>query len=42
MKVASSDALIEGIVASKEAKYIFTVSENGIGKISALEEYREQ
>jgi DNA gyrase subunit A len=42
MKVASTDALIEGCVAGKTAKYIFTVSENGIGKISALEEYREQ
>lgn len=42
MKVANGDALIEGCVAGKAAKYIFTVSENGIGKISALEEYREQ
>ncbi len=42
MKVAHGDALIEGCVAGKVAKYIFTVSENGLGKISALEEYREQ
>lgn len=42
MKVASTDALIEGCVAGKSAKYIFTVSENGMGKISALEDYREQ
>jgi len=42
MKVASTDALIEGCVAGKNAKYILTVSENGIGKISALEDYREQ
>ncbi len=42
MKIASSDSLIEGCVAGKEAKYVFTVSENGIGKISALEDYREQ
>jgi DNA gyrase subunit A len=42
MKVASSDALIVGCVAGKEAKYICTVSENGIGKISELSEYREQ
>jgi len=42
MKVASTDALIEGCVAGKNAKYIFTVSENGMGKISALEDYREQ
>ncbi len=42
MKIASSDSLIEGCVAGKEAKYVFTVSEKGIGKISALEDYREQ
>ena len=42
MKVATTDALIEGCVAGKNAKYILTVSENGIGKISALEDYREQ
>jgi DNA gyrase subunit A len=42
MKVGSTDALIEWCVAGKTAKYIFTVSENGMGKISALEDYREQ
>jgi DNA gyrase subunit A len=42
MKVASTDALIVGCVAGKEAKYILTVSENGMGKISSLEDYREQ
>jgi DNA gyrase subunit A len=42
MRVAAGDLLIEGCVAWKNAKYVFTVSENGIGKISALEDYREQ
>lgn len=42
MKVASTDALIEGCVVGKEVKYIFTISENGMGKISSLEDYREQ
>jgi DNA gyrase subunit A len=42
MRVASGDVLIEGCVAGKNAKYVFTVSENGMGKISALEDYREQ
>lgn len=42
MKVASGDALIVGCVAGKEARYMFTVSENGMGKISELSEYREQ
>ena len=42
MKIADGDSLVEGCVAGKEAKYVFTVSENGMGKISALEDYREQ
>lgn len=42
MKVANGDSLIEGCVAGKDAKYVFTVGENGMGKISALEDYREQ
>jgi DNA gyrase subunit A len=42
MKVASGDSLVEWCVAGKEDKYVFTVSENGMGKISALEDYREQ
>ncbi len=42
MKVASWDSLIEGCVAGKDDLYVFTVGENGMGKISALEDYREQ
>jgi DNA gyrase subunit A len=42
MKVAKWDSLIEGCVAGKEVKYVFTVGENGMGKISALDDYREQ
>jgi len=42
MKVAATDALIEGCVVGKEDKYIFTITENGLGKISSLDEYREQ
>ncbi len=42
MKIAAGDSLVEGCVAGKEAKYVFTVSGNGMGKISALEDYREQ
>lgn len=42
MKIANTDSLIEGCVAGKDAKYVFTVSENGMGKISSLEDYREQ
>ena len=42
MKVADSDALIEGCVVYSHDMYIFTISETGMGKISSLEEYREQ
>ena len=42
MKVAKGDSLIEWCVAGKDAKYVFTVWENGMGKISSLEDYREQ
>lgn len=42
MRVGKWDSLIEGCVAGKDAKYVFTVSENGMGKISSLENYREQ
>ncbi|MBB1553969.1 DNA gyrase subunit A [Candidatus Gracilibacteria bacterium] len=42
MKVADSDALIEGCVVGPQDMYIFTISEAGMGKISSLEEYREQ
>ena len=42
MKVADSDALIEGCVVGPQDVYIFTISETGMGKISSLEEYREQ
>lgn len=42
MNIADSDSLIEACVADVGAKYIFTVTENGIGKISALDDYREQ
>lgn len=42
MKVGNGDSLIEGCVAGKEDKYVFTVTENGMGKISELVEYREQ
>ena len=42
MKVANSDALIEGCVVGSQDMYIFTISETGMGKISSLEEYREQ
>ena len=42
MKVANGDSLIEGCVAGKVDKFVFTVTENGMWKISELSEYREQ
>ena len=42
MRVGAGDSLVEGCVAGKSDKFVFTVSENGMGKISALEDYREQ
>lgn len=42
MKVAETDALIEGCIVGENEKYIFTISENWMWKISSLEEYREQ
>jgi DNA gyrase subunit A len=42
MRVAHHDSLIEACVVASDARYVFTVSENGMGKISPLEEYREQ
>lgn len=42
MEVKSKDSLIEACVASTEAEYVLTITENGMGKISPIEDYREQ
>ncbi len=42
MHIADSDSLIEACVANEWAKYILTVTENGMWKISSLDDYREQ
>lgn len=42
MKIASDDALIEADIVSESAKYVFSVTETGMGKITDVEEYREQ
>lgn len=42
MKIADEDALIEADIVSSEAKFVFTVTENGMGKITDVDEYREQ
>ncbi len=42
MRIAEDDALIEADVVSSEAKYVFSVTETGMGKITDVDEYREQ
>ncbi len=42
MKIAEDDALIEADVVSEQAKFVFSVTETGMGKITDVEEYREQ
>jgi DNA gyrase subunit A len=42
MRIAADDALIEADVVSEQAKYVFSVTETGMGKITDVEEYREQ
>lgn len=42
MKIADDDALIEADIVSDGAKFVFTVTENGMGKITDVDEYREQ
>jgi DNA gyrase subunit A len=42
MRIAEDDALIEADVVCEGAKYVFSVTETGMGKITDVEEYREQ
>lgn len=42
MRIGEDDAVVESDVVDKAAKYVFTVTENGMGKLSDIEDYREQ
>ncbi|MCK9272474.1 DNA gyrase subunit A [Candidatus Gracilibacteria bacterium] len=42
MRIAKEDKVIEADVVSEGDKYVFTVTENGLGKMTDIEEYREQ
>ncbi len=42
MKIAEDDGLIEADIVSENAKYVFSVTETGMGKITSVDEYREQ
>lgn len=39
---AENDSVVEADVVSENDRYVFTVTENGMGKITNIEEYREQ
>ncbi|MFZ3232585.1 MAG: DNA gyrase subunit A [Patescibacteria group bacterium] len=42
MKIAEDDGLIEADIVSENAKFVFSVTETGMGKITSVDEYREQ
>ena len=42
MRIGEDDAVVEVDVVDSEAKFVFTVTENGMGKLSSIEDYREQ
>lgn len=42
MRLAEGDALVDAVVVNEGGKYLLTVTETGMGKISSLEDYREQ
>ncbi len=42
MRIGEDDAVVEADVVDEGAKYVFTVSESGMGKVSDIDDYREQ
>lgn len=42
MRIGEDDAVVQTDVVDAEAKYVFTVTGNGMGKLSDIEDYREQ
>jgi DNA gyrase subunit A len=42
MKIAADDSVVEADVVDAGAKYVFTVTENGMWKLSDIDDYREQ
>lgn len=42
MRIGADDQVVEADVVRIDDKYVFSVSENGIGKLSEVSEYREQ
>lgn len=42
MRIGEDDAVVQADVVDAEAKYVFTVTGNGMGKLSDIDDYREQ
>ncbi len=42
IRLKGDDTLVTASVVSSEMKYVFTVSEKGLGKLSDIEDYRSQ
>lgn len=42
MKIGADDAVVEADMVHSNAKFVFTVTETGMGKISDIDDYREQ
>ena len=42
MRMSAGDEIVEADVVSHDGKFVFIVTENGMGKISECSEYREQ
>lgn len=42
MKIGEDDSIMEADVVCDADKYVFTVAEHGLGKVTPIEEYREQ
>lgn len=42
MRIGVDDEVVEADVVNADDKYVFSVTENGLGKLSDVSEYREQ
>jgi len=42
MRIGADDQVVEARVVHADDKFVFTVAENGMGKLSEVSEYREQ
>ncbi len=42
MRIGDDDEVVEADIVDQDAKYVLTITEKGMGKISDIEDYREQ